>query len=73
MFTRVQKINFIPLLFLEILLKYCELVIFVNFGMFSYGHQKQWYQAVENFNIYLHARYHIYPSIISRNIANLQL
>ena len=63
------KINFNSPFFLEILQRYCELVILGALCMPSYGHKKRWYQLVENFDVNLHAKIHIYPSPFSWNIA----
>ena len=56
MFIFMQKIKFTPHLFLEILLRYCKLVILGTLGMAHHPHQNQWYQLEGNFNIYLHAK-----------------
>ena len=46
----MQKLNFMPPFFLEILQKYCK----------DYGHQKQWYMLQGNFDSYLHEKNEIY-------------
>ena len=55
MFFCRQKFNFILHVFLEILQRYCELVILGTFGMSGYAHPKWYYQLVENFDFFLHA------------------
>ena len=49
-------LNFIPHFF------FCNLVILGTLGMPGYGHQKRWYQLVENFNVHHCSRNYIYPS-----------
>ena len=55
MFFCRQKFNFILHVFLEILQRYCKLVILGTFGMSGYAHPKWYYQLVENFDFFLHA------------------
>ena len=44
MFIFIQKMKFIPHLFLEILSRYCKLAILGTLAMPHYSHQKQQYQ-----------------------------
>ena len=69
--TASKNINFIPLFFLGIMRRYCKLVICGTLGMSGYGHQKWWYQLVENFDVYLHAKHQTYSSPFSWNISNV--
>ena len=55
MFICNRKINFILLVFLDILQTYCKLVILGNLSKPGYTHPK-YYQLVENFRIYLQAK-----------------
>ena len=55
MFTCKQKINFILPVFLEILQRYCKLVVLGTFNKPGYTHLK-YYHLVENFRIYLQAK-----------------
>ena len=41
---------------LEILQRYCKLVILGTLGVHGYGHQKLWYPLQGNFDTYLHAK-----------------
>ena len=38
-----KKIHFIPPFFLEILQRFCKIVILSTLGLLGYGHQKQWH------------------------------
>ena len=51
----MQKINFIPPLFPQIIQRYCKLVILGTSDILCHVHQKQQYQLVGNFVFYLHA------------------
>ena len=51
-----QKINFILLVFFEILQRYCKLIVFGNLGLSGYAHSKWYYHLVENFCVYLQAK-----------------
>ena len=55
----MQKINFIPPFFFEILQRYYKLAISSTWGMPGYDQQKQYYQLVENSDVYLHVKNHI--------------
>ena len=55
------KNNFISPFFLEILQICYEIVILGTLGIPDYGHQKCWYQLVENLDDNLHAKNQIYP------------
>ena len=59
----MQKIQLDPSL--EILQRYCKIAIFGTLGMTGYGHQKRWYQLVENFDVNLHTQNQIYSSPLS--------
>ena len=60
----IQKIKFITHLFVTILLRYCKLIILGNLTMLGDIHQKQWYQIVRNFDVYLHAKNQLDPSLL---------
>ena len=51
-----QKHNFIIHILLEILHRYCQLVILGTLSMPGYRHSKWYYQLEENFCIYLHTK-----------------
>ena len=55
-FISRQKINFILLVFFEILQRYCKLIVFGNLGLSGYAHSKWYYHLVENFCVYLQAK-----------------
>ena len=63
MFICMKQINFIPPFFFEILQRYHKLVILGTLGILGYGHQKQWYKVVENFNVYFHAKFKFIPHL----------
>ena len=65
MFICKQKINFIPSIFFEIMQRSYKLVILGTLGMTGYDQYKRYYQLVENFDIYLHAKNDIYSSPVS--------
>ena len=56
MFVFWQKIKFIPPLYLETLLRYYKFVILGSLGRPGHAHQKQYYQIVEKFDVYLLAK-----------------
>ena len=58
----MQKVDSIPLFFLEILQRYCRLINLSTLSMPGYGRQKRLDQLVEKFDFYLHAKSHIYLS-----------
>ena len=64
--------NFIPTVFLEILQRYCKLLILRTLGRPSYVHQKSYYQLVENVFIVLTCRQkikfipHVFLEILQR-------
>ena len=60
----MQKIVFIPPFFLEIKQRYFKLVILSNLGIPGYGHQKGWYQLVENFDVCLYAKIKFIPPLL---------
>ena len=62
MFIYKQKINFILPVFLEILQRYCKLVILGTLGKPGYTHPK-YYHLVENFRIYLQAKEPLQPHV----------
>ena len=49
----------------------CKPVIFGTLGMTGYGHQKEWYQIVKNFDVHLHTTIQIYHWRLSWNIAKV--
>ena len=55
-FISRQKINFILLVFFEILQRYCKLTVFGNLGLSGYAHSQWYYHLVENFCVYLQAK-----------------
>ena len=54
----------IPALFLEILQRYCKLIILGTLGKFGYAHQKQCDQSLENSYVYLETKNQPDPSMI---------
>ena len=58
-----KKINFIPPIFLEILLRCWKRVILGGLDMPGYGQQKWWYQLVENFGKFIS---HLFLEILLR-------
>ena len=48
--------------------KFCKFDIFGTLGMPDHGHLKRWYQLVENFNAYLHAKNQCDKSLLSGDI-----
>ena len=64
----MQKIKLIPRLVLEILLRCCKFVVLDALGMRINSHQKKQYQLAENFDVYLHAKNHLAPSLLSQDI-----
>ena len=69
MFICTLKTKVIPPFFLEILQRYCKLVILGTLSLPGYGQQKLWYQLVED--VYLYAKNQIYPSFLSWNITKI--
>ena len=63
MFICVQKIIFIPTVFLEILQRYYKIVILDISGMLGCTHQKQQHQIVGNSAVYLQTINQLGPSI----------
>ena len=57
----MQKIIFIPVLFLEILQRYDKLIILVTLGQLGHAHQKQWHQPVENSYDYCKQKINLIP------------
>ena len=60
-FISRQKINFILHVFLEILQRYCKLVVFGTLGLSGYTHSKWYCHLVENFCVYLQAKINFIP------------
>ena len=54
----------IPALFLEILQRYCKVIILGTLSKFGYAHQKQCDQSVENSYVYLQTKNQPDPSMI---------
>ena len=61
----MQKINFIPPFFFDILQRYYKRAILGTLGMPDYDQQKRYYQPEKKFDVYVHAKNHIYPSPLS--------
>ena len=55
--------------FLEILQRYCKLVVFGTLGLSDYAHPKWYYQLVENFCVYLQGKKQLYPPCFYGDIA----
>ena len=70
MFIYKQKINFTLPIFLEILQRYCKIVILGALGKSAYTHQK-FYRLVENFPIYLQAKEPLQPHVFHGDIAKI--
>ena len=66
MFICMQKINFIPPFFFEILQRYYKLAILGTLDMLGYDQYKWYYQFAERFDIYLHAKDYNYLKILIR-------
>ena len=64
----MQKIIFIPALFLEILQRYYKLIILSTLEKLGHAHQKQWHQPVENSYVYLQTKNQLDPSMIFTDI-----
>ena len=62
MFICKQKLNLILPVLLEILQRYCKLVILGTLGKPGYTHPK-YYHLVENFRIYLQAKEPLQPHV----------
>ena len=58
-----QKKKIIPHIFLEMLQRYCKLVILRTLEMPGYGQKKRWYQLVESFDIYFHTKIKFMPHL----------
>ena len=63
----MQKIIFIPHLFLEILQGYCRLVILGTLSAPGHTHQKQQHELIGNSDIYLHKKYQLDSSKFYRD------
>ena len=70
-FISRQKINFILHVFLEILQRYCKLVVFGALGLSRYLHPKWYYHLVENFCVYLQAKTQLHPPCFNGDIAKI--
>ena len=68
MFVFMQKIKFIPYLFLEILQRYCKLVILATLGVTGNTHQKRYQLLIENSGVYLQTKNQLDPYLFSRDI-----
>ena len=66
-----QNINFILLVFLEILQRYCKLVVFSTLDMSRYAHPEWYYHLVENFCVYLQAKNQLHPPYFYGNVAKI--
>ena len=64
-----QKIKFILHVFLEILQRYCKLIVLGTLGIHGYTNPKSYYQLAENFGVHLQAKnlVHPPPSISAHN------
>ena len=71
MFVCKQKINFHLHVFLEILQRYCNLVILSTLDMVEYPHPKRYYQIVENFCVYLLLKNQFHFPCFSGDIAKM--
>ena len=60
------KINFITHFFLEILQRFCKILILGNVGMPSYDHQSWWHLLVENFIVRQKVKFIPHPEILHR-------
>ena len=61
----VKNIKFILQIFLELLQRYCKLVILDTLGMPGYAH------LVENLCVYLYTKNQLHPSCFSGDIAKI--
>ena len=68
MFNCRQKINFILHTFLEILKRYCELVILGTLGMPGYAHLKWYHHLLERADVYLQANNRFHNSLLFSDI-----
>ena len=66
-----EKINFIFHVLLEILQRYGKIVILGTLGMPGYPNPKWFYQLVDNFCVYLWAKYQLHPPCFSGDIAKI--
>ena len=71
MFNCRQKINFILHVFLEILERYCKIIILGTLGIPGYAHSKWYYQFVKNFHVYLQVENQPHHQYFSGNIAKI--
>ena len=68
-----KKNNFILHVFLEILQRYCKLVVFGTLGLSGYVHPKKWYCCfVGNFSAYLQAKNQLHPMLFCRYFKDMQ-
>ena len=65
------NIKFILHVFLEILQRFCKLVVLGTLGMPGYASIKWYYQLVENFCVYLQAKNQVHPLCFSGDIAKI--
>ena len=65
------NIKFILHVFLEILQRFCKLVVLGTLGMPGYASPKWYYQLVENFCVYLQAKIQVHPLYFSGDIAKI--
>ena len=65
-----QKINFILPVFLEILQRYCKVVILSTLGKLGNTNTK-YHHLVENFRVYLQAEEPLHPPCFFRDIAKI--
>ena len=70
MFNYRQKINFILHVFLEVLEKYCKLLLGF-LGIPGYAHPKWCYQLVENFHVYLQTKNQLHHPHFFANVAKI--
>ena len=71
MFICRQKINFILHVFLEILQKYCKLVILGTLGMPDSAHPKWYYQLVEKFCVHPQAKNQLHSPCFFEDAAKI--
>ena len=66
-----QKIKFILYVFLEILQRYCKLIVLGTLGMPGYKKPQWYYQLVANVRVYLLSKNQLLPPCFSGNIAKI--
>ena len=66
-----QKTKFIHHIFLEILQRYCKLIVLGPLDMPGYTRPKRYYQLVENLRVYLQAKKQFHPSCFTGDIAKI--